>query len=550
MSFNIRNVRQISDDPSTKFANDLAKKVSKFLASQQLDKLENKEDIYSNAQDVGTVIKFHTLNSTKYFDGSIIYYPTFEPDYDKLELWLRGKNTGNELPDLSELGRVTNVVGDPILIDGTPLDMGIYTGGTKSYALTFNRPNSEFENEEYLVVDASAISSLGVTSFSTGKSYFIRVRMKDLATQGGKDRRLFEKTDDSTPNNGIQVRVKSDGKVWVLLKKGGTEYKNETAAGTIVVNNVYDIVITFTVSGSVMHVYVNGVDKTLTTASDTTNWHAQLSDQDMYLFARGPTDTDGHSYADFYDFRVYDEKVLTSNSVGNSAQFAAGSNRIDLGTRTSLWSQSLTKWSISFWLKLNSTTNATLGGSGAWGVTNGSKLLWIFNNTIGVGIWQGNEIDAWRSVTLDTTTWHHCVATYDSTLGSANLKFYYDKVLGGTTGNATTTTNPNDTFMLGWTSGSFSGHMRDFRFWKSKALTQTEVNNVYDNIGTAPYPDYWLQLTEGVVGSDVVGETLTGTVTGATFVTNEVGNLYNNKWTINYIPTGSLPMVSDYFASY
>jgi hypothetical protein len=67
MSFNIRNIREISNDPLTKFTNSLAKKLSVFLNKQETDKLEGKEDIYSDGQDIDTVLRFNTCNSSQYF---------------------------------------------------------------------------------------------------------------------------------------------------------------------------------------------------------------------------------------------------------------------------------------------------------------------------------------------------------------------------------------------------------------------------------------------------------------------------------------------------
>lgn len=173
---------------------------------------------------------------------------------------------------------------------------------------------------------------------------------------------------------------------------------------------------------------------------------------------------------------------------------------VDLGNQASLWSQSKTKWSASFWVKLDDDADCTIGVQPAtWGVTNGSILFWKFANELGFAIWQGGEIDAW--IDLDLTgdrNWHHCVCVYDSTLGSANLKFYLDGMLGNVTGNATTTNNPNDTLRLGSSFGdAVNGKMRDFRWWVNKALTQNEVNLIRNDNPTAPTPNYSLPMNEG-----------------------------------------------------
>src|SRR6476619_3804456 len=99
--FSIRNIREISNDPLTKFTNQIAKKLAKFTNKQETDKLENKEDVYSNGQDIDTVVKIHSLNSTKRFTFDTPYYPPTEHDNDKVKVWLRADNLGNTLDDIS-----------------------------------------------------------------------------------------------------------------------------------------------------------------------------------------------------------------------------------------------------------------------------------------------------------------------------------------------------------------------------------------------------------------------------------------------------------------
>jgi len=280
--FSIRNIREISNDPLTKFTNQIAKKLAKFTNKQETDKLENKEDVYSNGQDIDTVIKFHSLNSTKRFIFSQPFYPPTEPDLDKVKVWLKGDNLGNTLNDISGFSNHATLVGDPLLIDGYPFDYGINSGGTKSVALTLNRPTSDLENAEYIKIPNS--SDLQVAGLSTGISYFLRFRIKSLSTQGGQARTLLEKIDDTLIVDAVIVKVQSDGKLIVIIKDSGTEYKKETATSTIAADTVYDLWITYDVSGNVIHVYVNNVDKTLSTSSDTPNYQTDVSDYSLNIF--------------------------------------------------------------------------------------------------------------------------------------------------------------------------------------------------------------------------------------------------------------------------
>jgi hypothetical protein len=311
--FNIRNIREISNDPLTKFTNQLAKKLSKFLVGQELDKLENKEDIYSDGQDIDSVVKFHTYSSQTKFDGITQYFPPFEPDGVYNTCWIKGRNLGNTTPDLSTFGNVGTIIGDPLLIDGTPFDYGIHTYGIKSLATRFNRPLSDLENSEYMYIPDA--TNMQVSGIATGISYFIRFRLKSLAQQASYNRNLFEKIDDNTPSNGVKVCVDSSGRLMVYIKRAGTEYNKQTATSTILVDTVYDVWITYAVSGNVVHVYVNNVDKSLTDPGSPT-WHTTLTDHNMDIFRRGTGSDSGYVYGDFYDFELFREKVISAAEVG------------------------------------------------------------------------------------------------------------------------------------------------------------------------------------------------------------------------------------------
>src|SRR6187551_3040386 len=216
MSFNLRNIRELSNDPLTKFTNELAKKLSKFLTQNQIDQLEDKEDIFSDGQDLETVIKYHSINSQKQFDasGTYEYFPPFEPDGTFVTCWIQGNNLGNTIDDISGFANHGALYGDPVLVDGAPFDYGINTQGVLSTAVRFNRLTSPFENQEYITIPHN--ENLGVAGVTTGISFFIRFKAFDLTSQAGVERRLFEKTDGPTPDNGYQVRFTSTGRLIVI----------------------------------------------------------------------------------------------------------------------------------------------------------------------------------------------------------------------------------------------------------------------------------------------------------------------------------------------
>lgn len=316
MSSDIKSARELTNDPYGKLLNALAKKFSAFVAKDQAELVENPEDIFANAQDVDSVLKWHNFAMTKKFTLAVDYQSASEPDLDKMKLWLGvvWPNLGNQLPDKSGFLNHATLNGDPTLIDGAPFDLGIVDGAsnTKSIAMRFNRPTSPLVNTESLTISDN--SSLQVSGIATGMSYFIRFRVKDLAQQGGINRTLFEKIDDSTPNNGAMLHLSTDGRLAFYVKRAGTEYNAQTAAGTIVADTVYEVWLTYAVSGNVIHIYVNNVDKSLTGAT-AANWHATLTNHDLSIFRRG-LGSDGYVYGDFYGFELLREKVVSSTEVG------------------------------------------------------------------------------------------------------------------------------------------------------------------------------------------------------------------------------------------
>ena len=146
--------------------------------------------------------------------------------------------------------------------------------------------------------------------------------------------------------------------------------------------------------------------------------------------------------------------------------------------------------------------------------------------------------------------WTHIAWTYDNTLGSQNLKLYINKTVQTDTGNLTEAINLSDELTIGneVAANTPSCFVKDFRWFTIKALTQTEINNIYDSAIAAPAPNFWLLMTDGYNNPiDAIGG-LVGTLTsGALWVNDDIGNHYRNKLSISAIPYGHVA-VTDYYA--
>jgi hypothetical protein len=197
---------------------------------------------------------------------------------------------------------------------------------------------------------------------------------------------------------------------------------------------------------------------------------------------------------------------------------------IDCGVETGLWSQSLTKFSFSFWIfptagwDTNTRDVVRHGNAGS-----ASRFVCEIDSAVSgtIRFQVRNSADTTFSVAASTALtlneWNFITCVYDSTLVSANVKIYVDKVQGATTANLTQTPNLSANLILGGSSNDFKGYMKGFRWFTTKALTQTEINDVYDVAETQPDPDYHLPLNEmgGNPDDNISGGAKQGILNGA-----------------------------------
>jgi len=318
MSVDFRGLVPSSDSPLALLFVQLMKKVNQNIVKQQTDTIDSdNEDIFSAGQDMDSSIKFHSeLSAANKFSFTKDYYAPFEPDGRIVKCWIRGTGLGNALQDISGFNNNAQIHGDPTLVDGS-IDLGYTTGTPKSIALRLNRPSSAFTNAEWLQIPDTA--SMRINTLTTGFSEFSRLRIFSLADQNNRSPTVYQKIDDNTPNDARMLQIKSDGSIIYIVKDGGSTVAKQTATGTVSANsftgNPYDIFTTYAVSGGVIHIYLDGVDKTLTNFTGSVNWQDTLTNHDWFGFRRGEGSDGGYLYGDFYDYKPYMERVLTSTEV-------------------------------------------------------------------------------------------------------------------------------------------------------------------------------------------------------------------------------------------
>ena len=201
-----------------------------------------------------------------------------------------------------------------------------------------------------------------------------------------------------------------------------------------------------------------------------------------------------------------------------SISFDGTNDYVDLTNDATLWSQSLTKFSFSLWIYPTAgwDTNFREVVYHSGGTNQGfrcqisdsvaNRIFFTIRNAGGTFISSTND-------TLQLNQWNFITCVYDNSLGSGNLKVYVNGVVG-TNANLTEAINLSATLRLGEATTDFKGNIRDFRWYTTKALTQTEIDDIYDDSPSAPTPDYWLKVTEGTGSpTDFISGTKVGTLT-------------------------------------
>ncbi len=241
----------------------------------------------------------------------------------------------------------------------------------------------------------------------------------------------------------------------------------------------------------------------------------------------------------------------TKHIVGSSTILTDGvdGSYINCGNQAGLWSKDLTKFSL--FIRIYPMVDSVGGNdkliiNHGWWTGNLSFLLYNYGTgddfSFGVKDASGvNQAAHSASNSWVPSQWFDVACTYDNSLGSANVKIYLNKTVGANTANCTVTANISD--VLGISQGG-AGHyanvkVKDFRFWDSIALTQQQVNDVSDNLSSAPAPQYWLKMDEATGNPvDAVGGSLSGTLTGGStwsggapsmFIGTKFTHIYNIK---------------------
>lgn len=203
-----------------------------------------------------------------------------------------------------------------------------------------------------------------------------------------------------------------------------------------------------------------------------------------------------------------------------------GSSGVVNVTSNSTLGTTNTAMTISVWINPKS-----LGLSNAGRIvdkittTNGYQFLCAAGNAVGFTV-DGTGVTA-NANAITLKVWQHVVVTYDSTLGSNQMNIYVNGVVVKQGTRTGTFTVDSTTLRIGNRADgirTFDGYMDDLRIYMNRALSSTEVSDLYYGIEpTTTNLVLWHKYNEGsgssATDSSPVG-TNTGSISTATYSTN------------------------------
>lgn len=255
MSYTWMLVRGGSANPSSLKFQALMNKQS--IAENEVFKPERQQPNIISVHMEDSVLLQDPFFFTKLKQKTIKFYGPWEPDGVLLKYWCKFNHIARQIKDHSFSGNYTYPVGNPKLCAGP--DDGI-KGGT-----ILTRINSNPDIIDYFYTpDAPGIR---VSEATNGFSIYLEFVAESLAKHGSRDPSIMFKVDDSTPNNGVLVRIRADdesnaGAFNFIVLKSGTQYSFETPANAITLGQLYRCCLTYNPTGNIQTMRINNIPQT------------------------------------------------------------------------------------------------------------------------------------------------------------------------------------------------------------------------------------------------------------------------------------------------
>lgn len=232
------------------------------------------------------------------------YQMPFEPDGDKLRVWLRFNDVaGASAKDWSGFENNAVIVGSPTKQEGHVVNMNSlsFDGTSQSYVRIPHKP------------DSTSISVL-----TEGFSISVWVKPTRIDLHGGKPRVIACHIDDDFTTQGRtwSLWVEPDGTLFFVVETGNTTYVRRAVNAMPVMNEWYHIVATFDVSPSnaIPPLHVNSIEYTSNAATfnDKVPWVPVSSSTNLDTIVGGTDESGASKWAGaIADYRYFKDMVYT-----------------------------------------------------------------------------------------------------------------------------------------------------------------------------------------------------------------------------------------------
>jgi len=201
-------------------------------------------------------------------------------------------------------------------------------------------------------------------------------------------------------------------------------------------------------------------------------------------------DYDASDKSTNYDGTPSNVEFVQNGKINYSALFNGSSSKIEVSD--AVIPNGAT--SISFWYNANGNTGSSsqmILGQGGATASKGISVYW-YNQSFGALVAKGVTALAGSvngTLTLSTTSWHHCVVTWDGTASSNALKVYSNGSLNvqGTSDTASASIGTYTNFAIGGLNGGTwaEGYVDEVRIF-NKALSASEITTLYGLTACTP----------------------------------------------------------------
>jgi hypothetical protein len=188
------------------------------------------------------------------------YYMPFEPDGDKLRLWLKFNHLGRQIKDYSFF--CNNFAQTAVLCQGVPRLCKGPDDGVKGGRIV-SRFNAGSESIDYLKLLNPEDVNIGIMAQSLGFSQYFEFMLEgDPVQQGGVDQTLWAHTDDSNGDFATMLQIGTNRQLKFFVRDNANNFDFVSANNKITSGVYHTACITYNPTGNVLGMRIDNQPQT------------------------------------------------------------------------------------------------------------------------------------------------------------------------------------------------------------------------------------------------------------------------------------------------